>query len=254
MTEAQKTAHSFLSDLESHLNSWLPGAIAIRNEIATSVRDSKALPKGDPGRRSAFPEGAFLNDYILPRMNQYLREHLDLAADDARRALLSESFRAQPTLSSGSPVRSIKHPFRKVIGVSPRQVMRMWRGETSVPALAMNSCPDLALRAPAPHNIVFEAKYFTMNGITSAETGLVRDIYQAFFYLGLPGLPETKRSAGWNYDFACVLAYDASRDAVLVEAWRSLPAEVREACWDGANVYVMILRGAEPPPSSVACS
>jgi hypothetical protein len=247
MKKGQKGAYGFLSDLESHLNSRLPGATAMRRETAALVRDATALPKRDPGRRSAFPEGAFLNEYILPEFNKYLRENLNLTADDARRALLSESFRAQHELASGSPVRSIKHPFRKVIGVSPQQVMKMWRGEANVPPLAANSCPDLALRAPAPHSVVFEAKYFTLNGVGSAETGLVRDIYQAFFYLGLPRLPESKKSPGWNYEFACVLAYDASRDGVLMKAWRSLPAEVKDACWNGANVYVMILRGADTP-------
>jgi hypothetical protein len=241
--ETRNTAHSFLSELESYLNCGIPGARTIRSEIAASVREAKALPKRNPGRRSAFPEGAFLNDYILPRINQFLRGRLNLASDDARRALLSESFRTQPDLSCGSPVRSVKHPFRKVIGVSPRDVMRVWRGEAGVPALAMNNCPDLALRSPAPHNIVFEAKYFALNGSTSAEAALVRDIYQAFFYLGLPRLPETRRSAAWDYDYACVLAYDASRDGVLIKAWQSLPADVKEACWHGANVYVMILRG-----------
>jgi hypothetical protein len=243
MTDDQKAAHDFLAELHAYLNAGMPAPAEIRSEIASAVRDAKALPKGDPGRRAAFPEGAFLNNYVLPTIHKFLCGRPGLTADQAKRALLSESYRAQPDITSASPVRSVKHPFRKVIGVSPRQVMKTWRGEAGVPALAWNSCPDMALRYPAPHNVIFEGKYFTLNAVSSAEAELVRDIYQAFFYLGLPHLPETRKSAGWNYDYACVLAYDASRDGVLVEAWQSLPSEVRQSCWDGANVYVMILRG-----------
>ena len=72
----------------------------------------------------------------------------------------------------------------------------------------------------------------------------MRNIYQAFFYLALPRLPATMRHAAWDYEFACVLAYDATHDGVLLESWNSLPASVRSACWTGANVYVMVLRGS----------
>ncbi len=145
-------------------------------------------------------------------------------------------------MASGSPVRPGPHPFRKVVA-SPKEILDIWRGKTRLKELARNSCPDLALRDPSPHRTVFEAKYHSAGGTGRAETELVRNIYQAFFYLGLPYLPENKRHAAWNYEYACVLAYDASVDGAMVQAWASLPAAVKSACWTGANVYVMILRG-----------
>jgi hypothetical protein len=101
----------------------------------------------------------------------------------------------------------------------------------------------LALRSPARFRTVFEAKYCSNINAKRAEEELVRNIYQAFFYLALPHVEETKTHAAWDYDFACVMAYDATPDGVLLNAWESLPTKVRSACWTGANVYVMILRG-----------
>jgi len=121
--------------------------------------------------------------------------------------------------------------------------MEIWRGKAGLTPLARNSCPDLALRAPSPYRTVFEAKYHSAPGVVRAETELVRNIYQAFFYLALPRLLETKTHAAWDYEYACVLAYDATADGAMVQAWGSLPTEVKSACWTGANVYVMILRG-----------
>jgi hypothetical protein len=73
---------------------------------------------------------------------------------------------------------------------------------------------------------------------------LVSDIYQAFFYRGLPRVDATKRGhPEWDYDYACLLAYDASPDGTLVAAWEALDSSVRQSFWDGANIYVMILRG-----------
>ena len=68
------------------------------------------------------------------------------------------------------------------------------------------------------------------------------DIYQAFFYRGLPSLPAAKKRPDWNYDYACLMAYDASTLGTLSSAWRDLPLQTRRSFWEGANVYVMILR------------
>ena len=58
-----------------------------------------------------------------------------------------------------------------------------------------------------------------------------------------PHLEQTKTHAAWNYEYGCVLAYDASAGGEMVQAWQSLPAKIRDACWTGANVYVVILKG-----------
>ncbi len=156
---------------------------------------------------------------------------------------MSESWRSQTDYTSGPALRPGAHPFRKIVGVSPQGIMQIWRGKGGLNALARNSCPDLALRDPAPHPTVFEAKYYTNPSVKTAEAELVRDIYQAFFYLVLPRLPKTDKHSAWAYDFACVLAYDATASGVLLDTWKSLPRKVRAACWTGGNVYVMVLRG-----------
>jgi hypothetical protein len=76
-----------------------------------------------------------------------------------------------------------------------------------------------------------------------AQRQLVTDIYQAFFYRGLPRLAATKKHPEWNYDYACLMAYDASPTATLISAWTALDPQTRRSFWEGANVYVMVLRG-----------
>jgi hypothetical protein len=94
----------------------------------------------------------------------------------------------------------------------------------------------------APHKVVFEVKYFRQNQSGSAETELVKGIYEAFFYRALPLILETPKRAPWDYDYACLLAYDATEEGNLLKAWNSLNKIVRKGFWDGANIYIMILR------------
>ena len=37
--------------------------------------------------------------------------------------------------------------------------------------------------------------------------------------------------------------YDATPEGNLLDAWNSLDNSVRRGCWEGANIFVMILRG-----------
>ncbi len=234
----------FLKRLEKHLNLKIPTPELVTTEVAAAVQRAKSETRGAAARHSSFGEGAFLNRFALPQIHEFLKSEPTFTPEKARLALLSESFRGRPELASASPVRPGPHPFRKVVGVSPQLIFETWRGKGGVKPLARNSCPDLALRAPAPYRTVFEAKYYTIPRATSAASELVRNIYQAFFYLALPRLPETGTHAAWDYEFACVLTYDATPEGVMLEAWKSLPKKVRDACWTGANVYVMILRGS----------
>jgi hypothetical protein len=232
-------AHQFLRSLERHLIKNLPSPEIVASEVASIVAKSKA---GNTARHMAYPEGAFLNHYIARPIHTFLASLPDMDNEKARHAFLSESFRRIPDLSSGSPTHSKSHPFSKAVGVKPRAMVARWKGETDRNPL-MQSCPDMALRPPSPHKIIFEGKYFTRKARSTAENELVADIYQAFFYRGLAEAPETKRKAAWDYDYACLLAYDASETGALLQAWRSLAEDVRRSFWDSANIYVMILRG-----------
>lgn len=236
-------AQRFFTRLEAHLNSSIPTPAMARVEIAAAVEKARSAARRTTERHSTFAEGAFLNTYIIRQVHTFLLSELGLTTESARRALLSESYRSHPKLASASPVRPGSHPFRKIVAGSPQEIFNIWRGRAGARPLARNSCPDLALRAPAPYRTVFEAKYHSSPSERRAGADLVRSIYQAFFYLGLPRLPETKHAA-WDYEFACVLMYDATPHGLMLQAWQSLPIQVRTACWSGANVYVMILRGS----------
>ena len=141
--------------------------------------------------------------------------------------------------SAKSPIRAKKHAFKKVIGASPESIYNAW----SCGGGLTQSCPDFAVTHPFPHRIVFEGKYFAHGSTKYAERELVKDIYQAFFYRGLPQLDATKRHPEWNYDYACLLAFDASPEGSLKSAWNRLDPVVQRTFWEGANIYVMILGG-----------
>ncbi|MDP3028517.1 MAG: hypothetical protein Q8O04_03305 [Deltaproteobacteria bacterium] len=92
--------------------------------------------------------------------------------------------------------------------------------------------------------MLFEGKFFAKGGIQAAETALVTGIYQSFFYLGLPTIAEKPKHPVWDYDYACFLAYDATDKGTLLQSWQLLDSKVKMGCWEGANIYVMILRGS----------
>ena len=92
---------------------------------------------------------------------------------------------------------------------------------------------------------MFEGKYFDHGSPAKAEAELVENIYQAFFYRALPMVPGNANRPAWDYEFACLLACDASPDGALLNAWNKIPPNVREGFrfWEGANVFIMVVRG-----------
>jgi len=241
-TSAKADARRFLKQLQRFINARLPAAPTFARDVEEVVKLARA---STDCRHLANPEAAVVNNYLTPLINAFLREEVGLAEEAARQALLSESWKNLPTLTSGTPARSAQHPFSKVVGVAPKEVVRQWRGKSKRPALT-RSCPDLALREPAAHRIVFEAKYCRREGLERAESELVTGVYQAFFYRGLPAIIEKPPRPSWDYEYACLLMCDGTRDASMVNAWNSLDASVRRACWEGGNIYVMVLRGPDP--------
>jgi hypothetical protein len=229
-------AYRFFRSLEQHLNEALPGPREVATNIADMVRTSKA---SRTNLHKSFPEGALLNHYVLPAMHHFVSKLDGMDSDKARESLLSESYRQMGKYASGTPARLSRHPFEKVIGASAQSVVRRWKSAKPT----VKSYPDLALRAPCPYRTVFEGKYFSRGGLTAAETALATNIYQAFFYRGLARLPEGPRRPAWDYEYACVLAYDATADGAMLQAWDGLRPRIGKGCWEGAGIYVMILSG-----------
>ena len=208
------------------------------------IRRAVAVAKTDDKQKHLrLPEAAFLNGQALPALFDLLQTHVGLSREQAQQALLNEYHRTTPDMSRQSPIRWERHPFRKILGSSPSDIYRGWKNPEKGGALTQ-SCPDFALRDPFPHSILFEGKYFPRGSLEFAQRQLVTDIYQAFFYRGLPRLAATKRHPEWNYDYACLMAYDASSAGTLTSAWTDLHPTTRRSFCEGANLYVMILRGS----------
>ena len=248
MKSSKEEAHAFLNKFEQLLAQQLPAAADMESWIRRTVRETK----GEHARRHLHgPEGAFLNGLVLPALALSVRSDMSCSTDaKAKRALLNEYHPSMPEISSHTPARTVKHPFTKILGATAREIYSRWADEENNSSL-VQSYPDFALREPFPHKIVFEGKYFANGSSEYAQRALVENLYQAFFYRGLPYVPETvKGRAAWDYDYACLLAYDASLTGSLKQAWGNLPARVKHGFWTGANIYVMILGGQGRPKVS----
>ena len=238
MTKAD--ALSFLQQFQHALTQGLPPVESLRAKvrgIALAAKHGDSAPQSPHMRR---PEEAFLNTYAIPRLSESLQSACGLSAEAAREALLTENFRHLEELSLASPARKTRHPFDKKFAPNATEIMNQWRSGKS--NSLRQSCPDFAVRSPCPFTIVFEGKYFESGSVTKAESELVSNIYQAFFYRALPKVPGTKARPAWDYEYACLLACDASRDGNLLRAWESIGQEVIDGFWEGANVYVMVIR------------
>jgi hypothetical protein len=229
-------ALAFLKELEETLNSKLPGPTDMDPWIRSTVAEAKT---DDKKKHLRSPEAVFLNEQALPKLFDLLI-HRGLSREQAQEALLSENYRGTPELALGSPVRWERHPFRKTLGARPSDIYLGWT-KPDKHGLAQ-SCPDFSLHKPFPHAILFEGKYFSEGSLELAQRQLVEDIYEAFFYRGLAPLAAARKYPDWNYDYACLMAYDASASGTLSKAWERLPIETRSSFWESANVYAMILR------------
>jgi len=182
----------------------------------------------------------------VAEIHAYLTEILGNRSD-ARHALLAESKKAkQSNIASQTPASEKKHLFGKQFGSSVQDIVDSWwphdkakkKMKKRSKAAVAQSCPDFAFRAP--FHIVFEAKLFKAGGVQAAKHALVNGIYQCFFYRALPKV-ISKEHRAWDYDYACLLIYDASGQNTVATAWRNALDIVKKSCWDTANIYVMIL-------------
>lgn len=239
MSDPKADAYEFLQGFSKAILKSSPRAADMEPEIRRIVAAAKTNAQ-EKHRR--LPESAFLNTFVLPVLHRYLRDGAGLTADQAKEALLNEYHRSMLAISCRSPIRAKRHPFKKVLGAGAESIYRQWTNKDQNYGLAQ-SCPDFALGKPFPHSIVFEGKYFASGSQAYAAKQLVTDIYQAFFYRGLPRVEATKRGhPEFDYDYSCLLAYDASPGGTLLGAWDALDRKVKKSFWDGANIYVMILR------------
>ena len=138
----------FLGELKCHLNAGLPS----RDEVRRRVREAVAFAKASKGKKEksrAFPEGAFLNEFVIPVTYEFLTMKTEpkLSPQDARISMLSESYKSHPTMASASPASLLKHPFTKTLGTSAAAISQRWWDKTGQKSCISQSCPDLGLCA-----------------------------------------------------------------------------------------------------------
>jgi hypothetical protein len=226
-------AFAFLASLQSTLAQSLPNATAMKKEMLNISSEG--------GSEHKIRENQFLYHFVIRLIHRQMRTVPGIGHDEARRSLLCEYHAKASDISSGNALRRAGAPFGKTMGRSIQQIMSDWTKDTR--SYPLNQAyPDVAIREPFPHSIVFDAKYFESNSSAAATKALIEGIYEAAHYRGLPKVSAlSAEKPGWDYEFGCLLAYDASDDGVLTAAWNSVTS--KKTFWDGGNVFVMIIRG-----------
>jgi len=232
----REAAGRFLDGLKEHLNNRI--SLPEVREWIQNKEESR------PTGKDVQYELLFTDEVVLPAVSEYLGKALGLPPTDerVRRAFLAESTLArEQKRTSDSPRSANKYLFTKVFGANSKGVVKSWWKE-SEKGQTCQSCPDWAFRAPCPHAVVFEGKFFRKGGIDAARRELVSGIYQCFYYLAHPTFPPTETHPAWDYKYACLFAYDASRERSLVTAWETLSKTIRDACSGGpSNIFVIVL-------------
>jgi hypothetical protein len=235
----------FLTGLMQHLYSRLPDRESIKSRVEQLLlKDGRQSAVSQTWtKRPEGPESAFLGEFILPQLEDFLKTRGDqtLVAQDPSSAICV-GFAAPHKYRQRVSIEG--HPFGK-IALKPEDLYRRWKEKQIA---LIQSYPDITLLAP--YRILFEGKYFKRNLKSPARTQLVSDLYETFFYRALPKLPASKKRLAWDYPYACFLAYDASEDGALLKAWNDLPEKVKKAFWENANIFVMILPASPGAPNS----
>jgi hypothetical protein len=229
--ERKDEAYIFLRGLEFFLNKTLPEPAAMRAHMR-----HLAASEGNP---SKIRENLFLYD-VLPHVSSYIQETAGISPAEVRKTILCEYHAKVPKLSSGNSFRKVGHPFSKNRSLPSDAIVDKWLKPGPLPI--NQAYPDFALCPPFPYKIVFDAKYFDGPGAAAAKKQLVEGAYEVMFYRGLPSTKPRKQSeVGWDYEFGCLLAFDASENGELVALWDAV--KTKEAFWEGANTFIMIVRG-----------
>lgn len=114
----------------------------------------------------ACKENIFFYHFALPEIFEEVRSLQSIGTDKAREAIRCEYFEKFPHLSSGNTRRIQGHPFSKTLQMDPKKVMEKWKKPGTRPNEAY---PDMSLTSPFPFTIVFDAKFFVGESISSAE-------------------------------------------------------------------------------------
>ena len=237
-------AKKFFIRLENYLNTTLPHASTVNEEIAAGRDEYRRTHKG-----SALDfEARFFKRHVVPTVHKFLLQD-GHDSSTAKQSLLAEGYLELTDYASGTPASKQIYPYKKTLAATLKNAREQWWGEGKV---LSESCPDLALRLPSGLNVVFEGKFFRTGGAEAAKSAIVAGIHECFFYRALPTLMNCKGPTPGSYEYACFIAYDASRDHAFLQAWQNINPKVSQSCWDALNIHVMIVTGAQTkPPETV---
>jgi hypothetical protein len=175
-------ARQFLQAMESFLTTELPVQSRVCTEVDEEVALAIAARKKDPKKKHnyiSFPEGAFFKRLGVEYIYRFLHDKIKMQEEEARTALLSESFRHHRNFSSNSPRSKEKYPFTKDAGEKVGDIAARWWSEDQKHAF-QQSCPDLALRPPSPHRNVIKGKYFRNGSYGAAGTKVILAEFQVW--------------------------------------------------------------------------
>lgn len=145
METVKDRARNFLGSLEKELTSNLPSPSKMRRVVLETVNSAK-----NDGTRKHMrtPESAFLYQYAVPIIFQHMQTVDGIGKSEALKSFLSESYLHIPDCSLATPARTKRHPFDKLVGARPANIVAQWRGERGAPL--KQACPDFAFREPFP--------------------------------------------------------------------------------------------------------
>lgn len=223
----KQSAFDFLFRLQKKLNSEMLAPLAVQ-ELIGRIR-AKPMYERTPKELLACNEN--LCFYLaLPHVFSSMTEVHGINAVSARQSLLCEYYTKFPEFSSGNSYRRQGFPFGKDTTKSTAEILKGWRNPYKSPP-ENQAYPDLCLSHPFPFRTIFEAKYFNTNNLNAAEKALVTGVREIAYYLGLP----------WDYEYGCLVVYDASENNLFQAAWESIAA--KRLFWDDGNIFVMTVRG-----------
>src|ERR1700683_4421474 len=150
-------ACAFMDRLETFLNETVPSHRAVAKEFVST---------NEIAGQSYEPR--FFKKYIVPNVYRFLTDGEHYEPGNARKALLAEGFadKVLHDLASDTPASRLRYPYKKSIVATLRTAKTDW---WATPPRLSHSCPDLALRSPCEHRIVFEGKLFRNGSIAMAK-------------------------------------------------------------------------------------
>lgn len=227
-------------DLEKSIQNELPPSADIWTQTYERLIEIRHRNKQFDQPKNVLMEPAFVSRFVTPAIRNHLVDQYELPPGAASDSIISENRIDKDRGNAhreGITAYPQQHPFSKLLGKSAADIANGWKTDSN-PVSTQH--PDLCLRKPFP--ILVEAKFFQKGQIDAARTAIAETVYQSFFYLGLARRVDAP--IPWDYEFACALIYDATGSAIR-EAWTKLDERIRLSIWDAANVFVLIVTGAD---------